>query len=494
MLLDANDLTSGETLTADICIAGAGAAGITLALALRDAGLDVILLESGALEDDANTQALYRGTMTGIDTWQLDDHRWRLFGGSTSRWAGWCRPMHPFDFERRPYIEKSGWPISYADLEPYYPLAHERVELADFIYDVDTIQAASGRPALESPGGRLRTEIYQYSPPTRFGLKYRPDLEAAENVRVYLHANVRNIDLGSSHDEVRRFECVTLQGIRFNVEARAFVLALGGIENPRLLLASNTQVPAGVANSSDAVGRYFMEHPHYLGVCIWVMARPTDLSFYEFHDIDLPNGRVRVRAMLALAPELLESEGLIDFSASIAETVVEPGDTGPIDAEQVRSLLRDREEERVYLLNVRTEQRPFRDSRITLRSGDVDSLGMPRVELNWQLHPDDTRNMRRAMEFVGAELAAAGHGRLWTSTKDDELSWVTNPGGHHMGTVRMSSDPEEGVVDANCRCHDVENLYIAGSAVFTTGAAPNPTLTIVALAERLAQHLSEKFA
>jgi len=491
MLLDANDLPTGETLTADVCIAGAGAAGITLALALRDAGFEVILLESGDFEDDVNTQALYQGSMSGIDTWQLDDHRWRLFGGSTSRWAGWCRPMHPFDFERRPYIEKSGWPITYAELEPYYELAQARVELADFIYDLDTIQAASGRPVIESPSGRLRTEIYQYSPPTRFGEKYRADLEAAENVRVYLHANVRNIDLTSSHDQVKRFECVTLEGVRFNVEARAFVLALGGIENARLLLASNSQVPSGVANSSDCVGRYFMEHPHYLGVCIWVLSRPTDTSFYEFHDIDLPHGRVRVRAMLALAPDVLESEGLVDFSASIAETAVAPGDTGPIDAEQVRSLIRDREEERVYLLNVRAEQRPFRDSRITLRS-DVDSLGMPRVDLKWQLHPEDNRSMRRAMELVGAELSAAGLGRMWTSTKKDELSWVTNPGGHHMGTVRMSEDPKEGAVDEHCRCHDVENLYIAGSAVFTTGGAPNPTLTVVALAERLAQHLKEQ--
>ena len=492
MLLDANDLPTDETLTADVCIAGAGAAGITLALALKEAGLEVILLESGDFEDDANTQALYRGTMSGIDTWQLDDHRWRLFGGSTSRWAGWCRPMHPFDFEPRSYIEKSGWPITYDELVPFYERAHERVELADFIYDVETIQAASGRPMLTSPGGRLRTEVYQYSPPTRFGQKYRPDLDEAENVRVYLHANVRNIELASSHEQVRRFECVTLLGTRFNVEARAFVLAMGGVENARVLLASNTQLPDGVANSSGNVGCYFMEHPHYTGVSIWVLSRPTDLSFYERHDIELPSGRARVQAMLALDPDVLESEGLIDFSASVREAAIAPGDTGPIDAEQVRSLIRDREEERVFQLNVRAEQRPFRASRITLRSGDLDSLGMPRVDLKWQLHPEDTRSMRRALELVGAELAAAGLGRVWTSTEGDELSWVTNPGGHHMGTARMSDDPDEGVVDRDCRCHDVENLYIAGSAVFTTGAAPNPTLTVVALAERLARHLREE--
>lgn len=493
MLLDANDLPTGETLTADVCIAGGGAAGITLALALKEAGLDVILLESGGLEDDANTQALYRGTMSGIDTWRLDTHRWRLFGGSTSRWAGWCRPLQPFDFERRSYIENSGWPITYDELEPFYQLAHTRLELADFNYDIDAIQKASGRPVLTSPRGRLQSAVFHYSPPTRFGQKYRPDLEAAENVRVYLHANVRNIELSSSHADVRRFECVTLQGVGFNVEARGFVLALGGVENARLLLASNTQLPAGVANSTGNVGCYFMEHPHYNGVSIWALRRPTDLSFYERHEIGLPQGRVRVQAMLALAPDVLESEGLIDFTASLTEAAIEPGDTGPIDGEQVRSLLRRRKEEQVYRLFVRAEQRPFAESRITLRDGDTDSLGMPRVDLNWQLHPDDNRTMRRAMEILGAELAAAGLGRLWTSTDDDELSWVTNPGGHHMGTARMSEDPADGVVDRHCRCHDVENLYIAGSAVFTTGGSANPTLTVVALAERLAQHLGGEY-
>lgn len=494
MLLDANDLRTGETLTADVCIAGAGAAGITLALALRDAGLDVIVLESGGFEVDVNTQGLYRGTMSGIDSWQLDDQRWRLFGGSTSRWEGACRPMHPYDFERRPHIEKSGWPITYDDLVPFYQLAQGRVELADFIYDPETIQAASGRPVLQSPGGRLRTEIYQYSPPTRFGERYRADLEAAENVRVVLHANVRNLELGSSHDQLRRCECATLEGIRFSVEARAFVLALGGVENPRLLLASNKQLPQGVANSNGNVGCYFMEHPHYLGASTWVVTRPTDLSFYERHEVELPGGRAWVQAVLALEPEVLEGEGLLDFSVSLSQAAVAPGSTGPIDSERVRSLLRGREEESVYLLSIRAEQSPFRDSRITLNPDDLDALSMPRVDLNWQVHPDNERGMRRAMEIIGAELAATGLGRVWTPTEGDRLSWTTSPGGHHMGTLRMSDAPEDGVVDANCRCHDVANLYIAGSAVFTTGAAPTPTLTIVALAERLAQHLAQELA
>lgn len=498
MLLDANDVPTGETLTADVCIAGAGAAGITLALALRDAGLDVILLESGGFEDDANTQALYRGSMSGIDTWQLDDHRWRLFGGSTSRWSGWCRPLQAYDFAERAHVANSGWPLELDELIPFYEKAHSRVELADYLWDVEVLQTISGRPRIESPSGTLRTTIFQYSPPTRFGERYRTDLEQAENIRVYVHANVTNLSLESGLTTLRAFECTTLLGVRFGVKARAYVLAMGGIENARLLLASNTQVSEGVANSSGAVGRYFMEHPHYLGVGTLVLSRPTDLSFYERHVVDLPFGdttrSVRIQAMLSLTPEVLESEGLLDFSASLAEAAVTPGQTGPLDTEQVRALIREREAETVFQLNIRAEQSPRADSRLTLHPSDRDALGLPRVDLNWQVHPDDERAIRRAMELLGAGLAAAGLGRVWTSAQGDRISWTTLPGGHHMGTTRMGSDPESGVVDASCRCHDVENLYLAGSGVFVTAGAANPTLTIVALAERLAGHLARELA
>lgn len=494
MLLDANDLTPGQTLDADVCIAGSGAAGITLALALRDSGLSVIVLESGGFDEEDDTQALYRGTMSGISTWQLDSRRERQFGGSTARWAGWCRPMHSFDFVERAYMPHSGWPITLDDLIPFYEKAHERVQLADFIWDTEELQAISGRPLIESPGGRLRTEVYQYSPPTRFGTEYRDELEQAENISVYLHANLLNLDLEDSHAALRRLECTTLGGIDFEVRARAHVLAMGGLENVRLLLASNTQIPEGVANQSDCVGRYFMEHPHYNGVSTWVMSRPSDVSFYERHSVRLPGGSVRIQAMLALSPEVLEAEELLDFTASLKEAAVGPGETGQIDVDQVRSLVQEREDERIYQLHVRAEQTPLADSRITLRRDDHDALGMPRLNLDWKVAAEDRRRMRRAMELVGAELAAAGLGRLWTSTEGDELSWTTLGGGHHMGTTRMSDDPRDGVVDENCRCHDVENLYIAGSSVFRTGASPNPTLTIVALAERLAAHLMEKLS
>lgn len=498
MLLEANDLIPGSTLTADVCIAGAGAAGIALALSLSEAGLDVVLLESGGLSDEPETQALYQGTMSGINTWKLDAHRWRLFGGSTSRWAGWCRPMESYDFEIRAHIPESGWPITLNDLIPYYQRAHQRVELGDYLWDVDDIQALSGRPLVHSPSGRMLTRVFQYSPPTRFGELYRNTLADAPNVRIYLHANLVNLELTSNLSKLSRFEVATLDGVQFNVEASAYVLALGGIENVRLLLASNSTLAAGVANSSGNVGQFFMEHPHYNGVSKLALSQATDLGFYRRHSVEMPAGegtqRLNIMGVLALEPEVLASEGVLDFTASISEVALGPGETGDIDVDRVRSLVREGEGDRAYQLYVRAEQSPRPDSRIVLRESDRDALGLPRVDLDWKIHPDDDQNLRRGMEILGAELAAAGLGRLWTSADADRLRWTALPGGHHMGTLRMSADPEMGVVDANCRCHDVENLYIAGSAVFPTGGAPNPTLTVVALAERLAAHLAKELA
>lgn len=498
MILEANDLKPGTTVRADVCIAGAGAAGITLALALSGLGFEVVLLEGGGRRDETDSQALYAGSMSGLHTWELDSLRFRLLGGSTSRWAGWCRPLEPHDFAARHYVSSSGWPLTFEELIPYYKRAHRWVELADYEWSTEAIRMRSGRPVLESPGGRLQTHVFQYSPPTRFGARYQPAMRSAENLRVYLHANLVELPLEPNLEQLAHFECATLQGGRFTVEARAYVLALGGIENARLLLASNQQIEDGIANSSGAVGRYFMEHPHYVGASKLALAGNPDLTFYDRHTVALPDGSnrrdVQVAGVLALRPEVLAEEGLLDFTVAFGAVAPDPGATGDLDAHQVRSLLGQSGQSAGSQLVVRAEQSPRKESRITLRRGDTDALGLPRLDLNWQIHPDDDRALRRGLEILGSELAAAGLGRLWTSTQAGRLSGTALPGAHHMGTTRMSEQAEAGVVNANCRCHDVENLYIAGSSVFTTGGAANPTLTIVALAERLATHLQERLS
>ncbi|AKF07867.1 GMC oxidoreductase [Sandaracinus amylolyticus] len=475
---DARSLEEGTALSADVCIVGAGAAGITIALELLGRGRSVLLLESGAMDLEPSIQALYDGTMSGIRTFRLDDHRWRHFGGSTNRWAGWCMPLLAEDFTPRDHVPLSGWPIALEDLAPYYERAQELAQIGDR-WDAERLAGAAGRALLPAPGGHLATRVFRYSPPTRFGRTYRPLLEDSAQTDVLMHANLVGIEVDGAR--VSRLACAALGGPRFSVEAGAYVLAMGGLENARMLLASD------VANGSDWVGRCFMEHPHLYDSAAWLELGHADVGFYaDTHGTEAGD---EVRGALALSREVREAEGLLDFTITLREQDV-GAETGEVIAPDVARLWRGSGDARLFRMTLRAEQSPYEESRVTLRD-DVDALGVPRLDLRWQVRDDDLRAYRRAMEVLGRELGAAGLGRVWTP-RDAEGRFADEiaPGGHHMGTTRMSADSAKGVVDADCRCHEVEDLYVAGSSVFTTGGSANPTLTIVALAARLADHLA----
>ena len=493
MIQDARDVTQGSRLEADVCIAGAGAAGITIALALQSAGLTVCLLESGGFDPEDATQALYEGSMTGLQTWHPRETRGRLFGGSTQLWAGWCRPLLEDDFEARPWIPGSGWPIGLAELVPYYERAHTTLQLGAFDYDAEALSAATQRPRLPlNPHAESR--IYQYSPPTRFGTRFRSALDTAPDIDVYLHANVVDIELaGEQLERVGAVSCKTLEGSTFSVEATAFVLALGGLENARILLAANRQRSEGVANTSDAVGRYFMEHPHYYSSVLAPLSVPLDLSFYDAFESDVTGVATSYRGAIGVTSETRAREGLPSFTATIAVKAVNGVETGPLATDTVASLTHGASEGVGLRFTIRAEQTPTADSRVTL-GADRDALGMPRLALDWRIRDEDDVAMRRSWEIIGAGVARAGLGRLWTPTDNGRFRWQPRPGSHHVGTTRMGDDPSDSVVDASCRCHDLDNLYLGGSSVFRTGGDSNPTLTIVALAHRLADHLAERLS
>jgi choline dehydrogenase-like flavoprotein len=125
-------------------------------------------------------------------------------------------------------------------------------------------------------------------------------------------------------------------------------------------------------------------------------------------------------------------------------------------------------------------------------SEQTDALGMPRVRLEWRLRPADMRSMVRAQEIVDEELRRAGLGRLQIELDDATPPPGLKGGWHHMGTTRMHLDPRQGVVDEHCRVHGVANLYVAGSSVFPTAGYANPTLTLCALAIRLADRVKKE--
>lgn len=494
MISDARELGANASLTADVCILGAGAAGITLALALRDSGLSVCVLEGGGLEINDASQSLYEGTMSGIDTWTLDGMRARALGGTTAWWAGWCRPLMPDDFEVRPHIPRSGWPITYDELVPYYKRAHGTLELGeDFEYDPAVLSARAGLPLLPLDASVIESRAYRFSPPTRFGTRYREDLEKAQDVRVYLNANVLKIRLASKGGSVSHLECGTLEGGRFTVEADRYVLATGGIENARLLLASNAEQPEGVANGSGLVG-VFMEHPHLYGTAALVWKNAPDLRFYAGLPIDARvNGedkKVNVTGALGLSLATRSSERIPNFTATLLQKPLEPNnDVTYLDPKSATAVLGRRSRADSYVeVTFRCEQTFDESSRLTL-TDKVDALGMPRLDLHWAIARSDEEALRRAFAIIARELGRLDLGRFWDAHLTPGAETPRFPGGHHLGTTRMSADPKSGVVDRDLRAHEVPNLYVLGASTFSTGGDSNPTMTIVALAHRLADHL-----
>ncbi|MPY87347.1 MAG: FAD-binding protein [Luteitalea sp.] len=495
MILDARELADSAVLTADVCIAGGGAAGLTLGLSLRNKGLTVCILESGGYEPDNAVQALYQGTMSGIKTWELDKCRMRLLGGTTYHWEGLCRPFVPEDFTARAYIPGSGWPVTYEDIVPFYRRAHRTLGLGGFDYDARALSERLQFPLLLADSDVVEPRFYQLSPPVRFGTRYRTDLNEAPDVHVYLHANVVDIRLTAAGGPVSHFECKTLEGTSFRVEAQRYVLALGGLENARVLLASNAQQSEGIANGSGRVG-YFLEHPHYYR-CIALLTKPSDLRFYRRNRVDIPvDGQsqlVDVYGGFGLSAAVRAGAGLPDFTATLEPAALEEADTGRLPAKTMQALtVSGAGRPELLRLSLQTEQTPTPESRMTL-GNEVDALGMPRIDLHWTIRSDDNEALCRAAELLGVELGRAGLGRAWVPLQDQRFAWIRNAGCHHMGTTSMSADASLGVVNARCQAHDVENLYIAGSSVFVTGGACNPTLSIVALAHRLADHLEETF-
>jgi choline dehydrogenase-like flavoprotein len=521
MLIDSRTLPEGHLVDTEVCIVGAGAAGITLARELAGSKFRVCLLESGGLDFDRETQSLNEGELTGQSYFPLEMTRIRYFGGTTNVWSGVCEPLDEIDFEERDWIPYSGWPFTKSNLDPFYMRAHSICQLGPYAYDAVSWSDSDRTAALPFEAGRVTSKVFQFSPPIRFGKTYREDMTEADNITVYLNANAVEIETDEAAGTVTRLSVATLEGNRFDVSARILILALGGIETPRLLLLSNRVQAAGLGNQSDLVGRFYMEHPHLESGAILLSDPATPIDLYERHNVK----GIKIVGALTLEEETLRLEKLLNFSATLVFSKGEEYDLAETsegfgalrylyrefsrgnkpddfwkhvsdvisDIDDVAVSLYGRFFKRdlpVFRLYNRTEQAPNPESRVTL-SGEKDILGMNQVRLNWRLSELDKRSMRRAHEIIGQELGRAGLGRLMLELDDDDTTWPESLKGgcHHMGTTRMHIDPKRGVVDENCRIHGLSNLYVAGPSVFPTAGFANPMLTLVALSVRLADHI-----
>lgn len=522
--IDAAGIPAGTELVTDVCIIGSGAAGLTLARELAGSHRDVLLMEAGGLKRDAATETdTFETDSTGEPLRNPLPGRVRVFGGSTTAWFGRIATPDPIEFAPRPWVTCEGWPLTLDELQPWLQRAADILELpdADQLATGGSATDIASNPVCEHPDADTRTFLWAKG--TEMAPRASEVLGSAANVRVVVRAAAVEFVPGESASCIAYLVASRPEGRRFVVRASTYVLATGGIENPRLLLASNSVWPAGVGNQRGLVGRFYMDHPRDESSARVELrglpARKLQLLRALAQPGHIGAGSIQRRLVFNETAEQRERllhhslHGYLGFPGDdvaglqAARRVTSWVGTRPALRQVVRDsslVVRDahhlarvaagkvnpwRMPDRFVVVD-QMEQVPDPRSRLTLNWDIRDSLGLPRPRLNWRVGDDTYVSQRRMHELFADILKRAGIPGFSSRLLDDpdyrpQLLDMKHP----MGTTRMGRTAETGVVDPNCRVHGVENLYIAGSSVFPVGGHANPTLLIVALAARLAARL-----
>jgi choline dehydrogenase-like flavoprotein len=548
MIQDADGIVRDAIIAANICIIGGGPAGITLALTLARTGQSILVLESGDLGTDANAQALNTGEVANEALHSPPDkYRQRGLGGATAIWGGRCVPFDPIDFQARSWMDHTGWPISYDAVEKHYPAANALCEAGEFEYDARLATPGGMHPLLRgfTPRHFDVNGIERFSCPTNFGQRYQARLRAAPNIRVLLNATVTGLRASRDGSRIDSADARSAKDIAFSVAADQFVMAMGGIETPRLLLTSNDVHATGIGNANDLVGRFYMCHVAGTMGSLRV-DRPADTVW---HGYDVAPDGTYCRRRLSLRPDVqaemevgnvvfrLHHPRIADPSHRtgplsaifLAQKFISyeyarrlTGDTPPTAATWLRHALntaidpaatmrflvhwlRDRTlaerkfpsiiirpRTNLFSLDFHAEQAPNPDSRVGLGTAR-DRFGNRQVRIDWQYSRQDVETVAKSFDLLRDDLTEQSIGRLTLAADETDVETVVRRdgayGGHHIGTARMGASATSGVVDRDGKVFGVNNLYIAGSATFPTSSQANPTLTIVATALRLAEHL-----
>ncbi len=546
MIITLDELGPESVLDATVCIVGAGAAGLTLACEFDGANFKVLLLEAGGLRlDPAASNEQYRGIATPPHP-NPSEFRRVVFGGTTGTWGGRCVPFDPIDFEQRDYIADSGWPIAYEDVASRYPRAMAYCDAGAFDFSAASSLARPANsiptlPGLDNQGNLLPDRIERYSLPTDFGRRYRARIAGSSNVTALLHARCLALHRPAGESQIESVTAIDRAGRRRTLRARFFILAMGGIETPRLLMQSDP-LGSGLGNHFDRLGRFYACHfENILGRLVAGGAkvpfdfektidgvycrRKLQFSRQAQHDHHLLNSAFRLHfppysdashGNPGLSAIYLAKSTLIPEYRAILQHGSEPALHSPAH-EHLRNIvfglgglgrfayqwmfLRHlsrrklpytlaRNSDGSYPLEFNCEQTPLASNRITL-TDEVDSLGEKRVQVQWRVCDEDADAAQRGFLLLRDTLQQHSSCRLEfdESALRQAIGRSAPLGGHHIGTTRMAASPREGVVDRNCAMFELPNVFIASSAVFCTSSHANPTLTIVALALRLADHL-----
>ncbi len=544
MLSDARQHSEGEPVRAQVCVIGSGAAGTTVAVELMDAGVDVVVLEGGGIRLEGEAQATYRGHLSeGTVHDALELVRQKRLGGTTHQWGGRCAPLEPIDFEPRPWVPGSGWPLKLEDLLPYYVRAHRYCDLGEYAYTAGEALCENAPFVTAGRASAISDDaLWRWSPPVKFGRRFRPALARAANVRVLHHANVVRLERDPTAGHITRVVAATEPGRRLEVEAPIVVLAAGGLDCARLLLASNRETPEGIGNEHDMVGRFYMTHPvAEIGKIVFRDPQRASAGRYL-----RTNDGVYCRRMIKVTEEVQRRDRLRNFAAALwyadpldpehgngllsAFALVRAGMArGGLDWKSagvharyggitgvpahVRNVARDLPVVGRYAatwvarrwlarrslpsfmvdhgvgpmrLRFDAEQSPEPENRVTL-TRDRDHFGVPRLRLRYRVSDDDRSSIVRSLGIIRDEFHRLELGAAEVPAATDLLEHITfGDGTHQMGVTRMSDSPRQGVVDRHCRVHGAPNLYVVSSSVFPTSGSAGPTLTVVALAVRAA--------
>jgi choline dehydrogenase-like flavoprotein len=553
VIVTSSDLDPQAALEATICIIGAGAAGISLACEFDRSEFKVLLLEAGGMRLDAAASVeLYRGKANAPHP-NPSEFRRVVFGGTTGTWGGRCVPFDPIDFERRDYVADSGWPISYDEVARHYPRAMTYCDAGAFDFRIaSSLQHdpndSAGRaaplptiPGLDDENVVLGDMIERYSLPTNFGKRYRTQIARSTNVTALLNARCVSLNRTPGAERIESVTIADRSGNRRMVRSQVFILAVGGIETVRLLMLSDPQGP-GLGNHSDCLGRFYACHfENTLGRLVVDRGEPAfgfektldgvycrrklQFSPHAQRDHRLLNSAFRLHfppysdaahGSAALSAIYLAKSTLIREYQAILQHGSEAAVQSPASA-HLRNIFFGlptlgrfgfewlfqrhlatrklpytlvKNGDGSYPLEFNSEQTPQASNRITLIE-ELDRDGLKRVRVDWRVAEEDALSAQRAFLLLRDVL----NSHSWCRLEFDEAGLLSairrsNPlGGHHMGTARMAITPRDGVVDPNCAVFGLPNLFIASAAVFRTNSHANPTLTIVALALRLAEHL-----
>jgi choline dehydrogenase-like flavoprotein len=521
-MIDARTDAIGETLVARVAIIGAGAAGLSLARRLAAKMDGVLLVEAGNRALDGATQGLAAGRSIGIPYYDLLATRLRFYGGTTNHWAGYCRSQSPLDWEARPDLGILPWPVDGAVMQPYLSEAARIVGIRDTFFDQPGLIAGKGRPAdqiIENrPGfsGTVETRTFQLAPKLRLGKDLWPELEKLAGLKQVLNLNAVEIIPGPGRD-IAGIRARTTTGKEVMIKADAYVIACHGIENARLLLNSTARDPSGVGNRTGKVGLHFSEHPALVFGAI--VPGPGFASVYDEEE----NKAVNLDVHLSLSERTMRERGVLNYycrllprysgddvrtaMGQLAASFFQPfdpailsdirialSDPGGAANELVRRVAPSMVRPRVYYLRHRFEQAPNVRSRVVL-SDRKNAIGQRQADLDWQFSDLDIKTMQVGTESVIREMSALGFGRVSMEPVTRAVIERNARGTHHqMSTTRMAERPEDGVVDFNARVHEHDNLYVAGSSVFPHPGDAAPTITLMAMAMRLGDHLLDRFA